>query len=141
MDRYKQAIYDWEDSWKGWDRSTLSLVRCRSIINAACRRYGVTTPTVKTHKVGLSWSQDDVISLELKGGMNAPICLHEAAHFIVDNFCGDRTQHHGPTFLSVYVELLVHFKIASKKKIDETLQKFDLKVKPCRLAPVKRSAK
>jgi len=41
-----------------------------------------------------------------KGGKNAATALHEAAHQIVYDLCGNRAQDHGPTFCGVYFHLL-----------------------------------
>lgn len=114
-DPQKDALYEWEDSFWGWNRNLVSLAECRRYVETACAYYRVRPPKVTQHHVcSISWSipSESVISLQAKGskpgkgGRNIPTALHEAAHHIVYWTFGERVQDHGPTFLGVYLWLL-----------------------------------
>lgn len=109
-----KAIYAFEDSFPWTTHNSATLAQCRDIIRAACAAYGVKPPTVVQHnKRSISWCLpvSRRISLQAKGpgnrgGKNAATALHEAAHQIVFDLCGNRVDDHGPTFAGVYFHLL-----------------------------------
>lgn len=113
-DRQREALYDLEDRFPWANHNNATLAQCRQLIRAACDAYGIEPPTVvQHHKVSMSWClpQRRRISLQgigprNRGGKNAATALHEAAHQIVYDLCGDRAADHGPTFCGVYFHLL-----------------------------------
>lgn len=114
MDRQAEAVYDFEDRFPWANHNNATLSQCRDIIRAACAAYGVKPPTVVQHKLrAMSWCipARRRISLQAagpgnKGGKNAATALHEAAHQIVFDICGNRVDDHGPTFCGVFFHLL-----------------------------------
>ena len=114
MDRQRKAIYDFEDRFPWANHNNATLAQCRGLIAAACEAYGVKAPTVTQHrKRAMSWCMpvSRKISLQAtgpgnRGGKNAATALHEAAHQIVFDLCGNRVDDHGPTFAGVYFHLL-----------------------------------
>lgn len=114
-DSQKQAVYDWEDSFWGWDRNLVQLKKCREVIRFAANLYGIEAPSVRSHrKVEISYSipQSREISLQSKGsqpgkgGLNYPTALHEVSHQIIWDYYGNTVEDHGPQFVGVYTWLL-----------------------------------
>ena len=112
-DRQVEDLYDFEDRFPWANHNNATLAQCRTIIHAACTAYGVKPPTVVQHGDSLSWCIPKRRKISLqgsgrgnKGGKNAATALHEAAHQIVYDLCGNRVQDHGPTFCGVYFHLL-----------------------------------
>jgi hypothetical protein len=113
-DPQQEALYDFEDRFPWANHNNATLEQLRGLVQAACIAYGVRPPTVVQHHVKtFSWCAPTLrrISIQAKGernrgGKNAATALHEAAHQIVYDLCGDRAQDHGPTFCGVYFHLL-----------------------------------
>lgn len=113
-DRQREKLYDFEDRFPWASQNNASLAQCREVIRAACAAYGVKAPAVVQHrKRALSWCMPTRRKISLqglgpgnKGGKNAATALHEAAHQIVYDLCGNRAEDHGPTFCGVYFHLL-----------------------------------
>lgn len=113
-DRQREKLYDFEDRFPWANQNNASLAQCREVIRAACAAYGVKAPAVVQHrKRALSWCMPTRRKISLqglgpgnKGGKNAATALHEAAHQIVYDLCGNRAEDHGPTFCGVYFHLL-----------------------------------
>lgn len=114
-DPQRDAVYKFEDAFPWAWQNSMTLAQCRMLVRSACQAYGVEPPTVVQHKRrSLSWCIPSrrQISLQAvgpgnRGGKNASTALHEAAHQIVYDYCGDRVQDHGMTFCGVYFWLLV----------------------------------
>lgn len=115
IDSQKQKVYDWEDSFWGWDRNLVTLKKCREVIRFAAGLYGIEPPSVRSHhKVEISYSipQSREISLQSKGsqpgrgGLNYPTALHEVTHQIIWDYYGNTVEDHGPQFAGVYSWLL-----------------------------------
>lgn len=136
LDPHQNRVYEWEDSWPGWDRNHVGINACRELIEAACRHYRVKLPKVKVHHVrSISFSipTKDYISLqgwahEDRGGLNVPTALHEAAHHIAYALHGERIQDHGPTWLGIYLDLLVRAKVAPEVALKASLRSFGLRI-------------
>lgn len=123
-DPQKDALYRWEEAWRDWNLSRLTLKECRKLIHGACKRFRLNSPRVRQHTVrSISFCipRIGVISLQgvgikkfggTTGGKNEATALHEAAHYIVWHRFGERPQDHGPTFFGVYMNLLECAKIA-----------------------------
>jgi hypothetical protein len=134
-DPQKQRLYDWEDSWWGWNRNLCSLQKCRAVIRFACHLYGVSPPTVKQHNVrSISWSIPQARQISLrgvgpsgKGGLNLPTALHEATHQIVWDYYGDAVEDHGVEFVGVYVWLLNEAGIAPQRALVASLEHVDMR--------------
>ena len=139
-DPYRQAVYDWENTWYDWNRNTLTLAQCRRLIRRACERYKVTPPRVRQHKrASMTYSipEHGVISLQAadrngyedrRGGKNPATALHEAAH-IITHALHPRSQDHGPTFLGIYMWLLDKNAIAPPLALHVTARKHGLRWK------------
>lgn len=122
LDSQQDALYEWETKWRDWNINSLTLSECRAAIRTACARYKVRPPAVKQHNLrSLSWSipypAPGWISLQAvgprgRGGKNLATALHEAAHHIVYALFGNRPSDHGPTFLGIYIWLLVEAEVA-----------------------------
>jgi hypothetical protein len=135
-DPQKAALYAWEDSWPAWGNNDLTLQGCRDAVLWACRRYDVPAPRVKQHH-SEAMSECDVvlgvIDFQAKarragrGGKNAAVALHEAAHWIVFQRHDMRPQDHGPTFLGVYLQLLAGYGVAPMVALHATARKFKLR--------------
>jgi hypothetical protein len=114
-DPQQQAVYAWEGLWTDFNRKTLSIPECRWTVHQACFSYGVETPTIFPGAIKARWayyhSEKHHISLN-RSAQNIPIVLHEAAHAIVSKLA-PRAQDHGPTWLGVYLDLLIGFLPAS----------------------------
>jgi hypothetical protein len=122
-----KSVYAWENKMD-WNGSDISFLKAVMLIEDACRRYKVKSPTVKLHKthhLPFSIPEQNIISLQRDRYLNVPITLHEAAHHIVYHLHGARAQDHGPTFMAVYLDLLK----ASKIDAYESAEKHGLKWK------------
>lgn len=110
-DPQQRYVYAWEDTWTDFNRKTLSLPECRDTVSKACAKYGVPSPTVFAGPVKAKWAYYHAfkhhISLN-QSAMNIATVLHEAAHAIVWRLA-PAAQDHGPTFLGVYLDLLVGY--------------------------------
>jgi len=62
-----------------------------------------------------------------RGAKNPQTALHEAAHWICWKLHGERIQDHGPTFLRVYLHLLVTYEVAPREALEASARKFKLK--------------
>lgn len=81
----------------------------------------------------MSWSipSKSRISLQggerhARGGRNAATALHEAAHHIAWTLHGDHIQDHGPTFLGIYLDLLVRARVAPQIALEATAREHGL---------------
>lgn len=104
-----KPLYKWEAA-NGWDDSTISFNKSKSLIIWACKIYNVEPPKVQLHTTRLlpwSCSDENIISMQRDKYLNVPISLHEASHHIVNKLYGARPQDHGPTFLRIYLDLLI----------------------------------
>lgn len=135
-DPSRAKVYGWEDSWHDWNHNTVPLTECRTLVREACELYRVVPPSVgQHHQVSMSYSvpEEARISLQAKGskpgrgGKNPSVALHEAAHHIAWHKHGDRIQDHGPTFLRIYLRLLVKFKIAPRVALEASARSHGLK--------------
>ncbi len=134
-DPSRDAVYAWEDSWREWNQNTLTLTECRSLVRRACRAYRIAHPTVKQHGDGLSWSVPSLKKISLQsesrtpgnGGKNKATALHEAAHHIAFHRYGERIQDHGPTFLAIFMGLLVQFGAAPAEALAASARKHGLR--------------
>jgi len=123
-------VYRFEDDWSGWNRNQFTLAECRLLIRSALDLYGCPPVTVAQHKRrSLSWCCPSVrrMSLQAKGpnnlgGKNAATCLHEAAHQIGYDLYGQRIDDHGPTFVGIYLALLVKAKVAPGPALEAQLR-------------------
>ncbi len=135
LDPHKEQVYDWEDSWPGWNRNHIGIRACRKMVAVACGHYKVKCPTVTVHhKRSFSFSipTKDYISIqgwgyEDRGGLNVPTALHEAAHHIAWSLHGNRVQDHGATWLGIYLDLLIRAKVAPEVALVASLKSFQLK--------------
>jgi len=120
LDPHKEAVYEWEDSWPGWDKNHITFKACKELVYSACEAYGVEPPTVIQHPHrSFSWSRPETDEISIQGGKhrdpggrNVSTVLHEAAHHIGWEIFGDRIQDHGPVFLGIYLDLLTRAKVA-----------------------------
>lgn len=129
-DDQKDDLYRFEEDWPGWNRNQLTLAECRTLIRSACEHYKIHHPAVKQHKRrSLSWCLpvSGVISLQAsgpdnRGGKNAATALHEAAHHIAYHKHGNRIEDHGPTFMGIFLELLVKANVAPRPALEAQLR-------------------
>lgn len=134
-DPQQERVYQWENDWVQWNKSTETLTSLRAVIRAACRMYGLKVPpVVKQHDGGkYAWSlsgvkgKRDVISIQAKSQKNVATALHEAAHIIADSIFKDTVQDHGPEFLGVYMTLLERTHVAPREALHATARKYRLK--------------
>lgn len=137
FDPHKDKVYEWEESWPGWNHNHLSLGQCRALIRMACDHYKVKQPTVTQHEGGTwAWSAPSFNRISMQGGehmrqgsRNVPIVMHEVAHHIAWHLHGERIQDHGRTWLGVYLDLLVIAKVAPRVALEATARSFGLKWK------------
>lgn len=61
-----------------------------------------------------------------RGGRNAATALHEAAHQIAFALYGESIQDHGPTWLGIYLDLLVRARVAPRVALEATLRSHGL---------------
>lgn len=104
-----KLLYRWESA-NGWDDNLCSFFRCGWTIHNACELYRVPQPMIKLHTTrNLPWScpSENIISMQRDKYLNVPISLHETSHHIVYHKHGARPQDHGPTFLRIYLDLLI----------------------------------
>jgi hypothetical protein len=128
-DPQQTAVYRWEGSWKAWNREELTLGECRTAIRWACAQFDVAPPKVRQHaSKEYPWYHTGlhVVSFS-KRGKNVATALHEAAHVIVLDVFGDRSQDHGPTFLGVYLWLLTTAGVAPRVALEATARTHGLK--------------
>jgi hypothetical protein len=117
-DPQQDRLYAWEETWRDWERNTATLAECRAAIRKACASYYVKKPLVVQHGGNhLSWSKPGIISLRANRHKNFAIALHEAAHQITDTLYRNRGHAHGPTFVAIYLKLLVDFRVAPASAI------------------------
>lgn len=132
------AVYAWEDEWVDWNRPTLSLTEVREYVHEACRVFGVEAPVVKQHDgPAMSFSLTARLSEDSVQAVvdfridhkNPAIALHEAAHHICTVRHPRVTQDHGPTWLGIYMALLMLAKVAPKEALYATARKHKLRWK------------
>jgi hypothetical protein len=137
LDPRRQAVYQWEDSWPGWNYNSIGIKDCRILIRRACKWYKVKPPTIVHHNVrSMSFAipTKNYISLQggehkERGGRNVPTALHEAAHHIAWSLHGDRIQDHGATWLGIYIDLLIRARVAPAVALEASARSFNLKWK------------
>lgn len=128
-------VYRFEDDFPGWGRNQMTLAQCRGLIRSACELHGVPHPAVRQHNKRsyswcLPWGGTDgrgLISLQAvgpdnKGAKNAAVSLHEAAHHIAYRKHGKRIECHGPTFVGIYLDLLVKANVAPRPALEAQLR-------------------
>ncbi len=133
-DPHGEALYSWENSWPGWDRNHLSLRQCRALAKTVCAHYKVKCPAMVHHESGpdgMSKPWDNRISLldgkRLQlGGRNVSTVLHELAHHVTWHLHGERVQDHGPTFLRIYLDMLIRAKVAPEVALKASLKGFGI---------------
>jgi hypothetical protein len=129
-DPQKHDLYQFEEDWPGWTRNQLTLAQCRMVIRSACEHYKVHHPRVRQHKRrSMSWClpQSGIISLQAsgpdnRGGKNTATALHEAAHHIAYHRHGERIEDHGPTFVGIFLDLLVRANVAPQPALEAQLR-------------------
>jgi len=134
-DPHKQAVYDWEDSWPGWNKNLITFKACKVLIDIACDDYKVARPFVTQHPHrAFSWSLPQVDRISIQGGehrgpggRNVSTVMHEAAHHIGWHLHGSRIQDHGATFLGIYLDLLERAKVAPRIALEATARACSLK--------------
>lgn len=131
-------LYAWEEAWVDWNTNSLTLAECRSVIRTACKKYGVAPPPVRQHKTTAA-SYCEVVERHVsmqavglrkhphRGGKNKSQSLHEATHWIVHHYCGERPQDHGPTFLGVYLWLMGAARVAPISALTASARAYGLK--------------
>lgn len=62
-----------------------------------------------------------------RGAKNPQTCLHEAAHWILWKLHGERPQDHGPTFMRIYLHLLVEYDVAPREALEASARRHKLK--------------
>ena len=137
IDPQRQALYDWEAQWLGWELDTLTLGECRVMVRTACRLARV--PYVPTRQHSGTSEYDCIrnrITLQQRGrrgrgGKNPAQVLHEVAHYIVFRRSGWRPQDHGPTFLGVFLWLLASARVAPRAALEASARAAGLKWYPC----------
>lgn len=135
LDPHQQAVYGWEESWPGWNHNHLSLGQVRALIKMACQHYKVPCPTVTQHEGGTwAWSAPSFNRISMQGGQhmhrgsrNVPTAMHEVAHHIAWHLHGERIQDHGPTWLGIFIGLLVISKVAPRVALEATAREHKLK--------------
>jgi hypothetical protein len=118
------AVYRWEGYWYDWNNHTTTLDMCRKLIRQACRLYGVPPPRVtwgpnrepyKPRSRPCTYFDPDPNTILLrKRHWNMAVPLHEAAHAIVWHRFGHKRIDHGPTWLGIYLWLLVNNETAPR---------------------------
>ncbi len=134
-DPQKATLYAWEETWGPWNYNSLTLTECRAYIEHACRLYDVEVPRVRQHRSKeFSWCHIllGIISMQggahrARGGRNPSQCLHEAAHWIVYKKFGDTPCDHGPTFLGVYMWLMIEARLAPPSALTASARAAGLK--------------
>lgn len=131
-DSQRDAVYAWETEWADWNRGTLSLTKCRAYVAVACQLFGLDLPTVRQHRTKASsysctTETAAVISFNLQH-KNPAIALHEVAHYIHSKTTrGHTAQDHGPTWLGIYLTLLIVAQVAPKAALFATARKHKLR--------------
>src|ERR1700685_3857805 len=133
-DPHKNDVYLWEDSWPGWNKNHVTVTACRTLVYHACDAYKVQRPVVVKHpQRSFSWSMPTRNRISLQGGehrgnggLNVATTLHEAAHHIAYALYGDRIQDHGPTWLGVYLDLLIKARVAPEIALRASLRGFGI---------------
>ena len=134
-DPHVQRVYEWEDSWPGWDKNHITFADCRALVYHACDAYKVPRPVIVQHpQRSFSWSMPtrNRISIQggehrMSGGRNVATVMHEAAHHIAWYLYKDRIQDHGRTFFRIYLDLLVRAKVAPEIALKATAKAHGLK--------------
>lgn len=108
-DIQKNRVYCWEDTLpfesigiRG--EKHCSMRRCRELIDAACKLYGLPLIPVRTTSAK-SASYQEYFILIPKHFQRKDIALHEAAHYIVGELWKNSSDH-GGIFVRVYMHLL-----------------------------------
>lgn len=114
QDLQKEKLYEWEASFRDWDRPTSKMADVKYWVRWACRKYHVTPPRIKAiARDGYSIYDPNIALIWFtRCNRNPAIALHEAAHHIMWRLTHDRYQDHGREFLGVYLWLLIEAKVA-----------------------------
>lgn len=130
-DSQRDRVYAWETDWADWNRETLTLAKCRGYVAVACKLFGLDLPSVRQHKTKASsysctTATAAVISFNLQH-KNPAIALHEVAHYIHSRTAERPGQDHGPTWLGIYMALLILTQVAPKEALFATARKHKLR--------------
>jgi hypothetical protein len=142
-DPNQQKVYQWEDSWPGWNHNHLSLRQCRALVKAVCDSYEVPCPIVTQHSGNTyAWSAPSLNRISMQGGehmsrgsRNVATVMHEVAHHVAWHLYGERIQDHGPAFLGVFIECLVRAKVAPRIALEATARAANLRWKYPKTTP------
>jgi hypothetical protein len=140
-DPQQQRAYAWENEWRDWNKETLTLKQVRDHVTAACDLFSVDPPPVKQHNLrrGSTFTYHDKCEHSHNGVCNAvimfnkkhknpAIALHEAAHHIQGIRYPKARHDHGPTWLGVYMTLLIFAGIAPREALLSTARKHKLRI-------------
>lgn len=127
-DPQQQLIYQWEESFKDWDRCTLTVKECRAYVSTACAYYQMPPPIVRGHMgraVTFFQAHESAQAAFVESGAkstvsfrpdgrNPAIALHEASHAIMSMWLPWDLPAHGEEFMGVYMWLLRKAKVAPR---------------------------
>lgn len=125
-DKQGNRLYKWQWEWSPWNQQTNSLEECKTAMDKACKLWGVPCVPVRVQHSKKDYSAYDDYDRSvrlLKCHLNIPMALHEVAHHITDVIYGTCVYDHGPSFVGVFADLLITFKIAPADAILGSLRK------------------
>jgi hypothetical protein len=134
-DPQRNPAYAWEAAFENFNVSTLTLAECQKLANAALDAAGSERVAIQQGPSNrYSWCVPKVRIISMqgpsrkgRGGMNRATVLHECAHQITHDLCGDRAQDHGPMWLTIYRGLLLEHGVITATEFKLTSRKFGLR--------------
>ena len=131
-DAQRRRVYDWENQnvvGKANDK-VLDNTSCVELIIKACALYQIKAPSVSFPARVRQNARGGRYKISLPGwARKSSVVLHEASHTICASFYAYGTvASHGPEFVKVLADLLVHFHVTPRSELKKSLRTHKIKV-------------
>lgn len=127
-------VYKWEDSFTLWPGAYATQTEIKRTIRKACNLYRIPAPDIQFPTKDRRRKKDSKKKAKLPSTyepgshtirirprhMNRAVALHETAHAITDYILGEDLEVHGRHWLSVYINLLAHYKVSRREALELT---------------------
>ncbi len=126
-------VYAWEDGCQQAKLNICSMGLMRELVRQACRYYRVPVPQVVPLGAKCRTSfylPDDTRLCFIPSHRNHMIAYHEAAHHICDVLYGEDLEDHSRAWFSIYMGLLLKFKVFTRTFLAASLRPYNLRLRP-----------
>lgn len=143
-DSQRQKMYDWQSSHVAakYPESTkrMTLAECTALVNEIFDAHGFSRPDIRyAHhrkmKAAHWWTENPKTGRPeiffTNYGLNLKTTLHEVAHGLAEKYTSDKDEPgHGPTFMRVFIDLLVQYAGLDLTDLLQTARMCRLKIAP-----------